>query len=203
MPHRLNLALGDEDYEVASNEMEDDRMASTLSRRGAFICLPALLAITVAPHVAPQQDDAPSVAQQCLNNAEIRRTRILGDRNIVFVTRSNAIYNNQLPRHCPNLRPRSLVNYPIANARVCAGYRFVVLFERGPGDFVPTSMCELGSFVPITEAEVEDLAAALTQDRGRRNERRRASRDAMTTRPVELPPEAPAPTETRAPATDE
>jgi hypothetical protein len=77
-----------------------------------------------------------------------------------------------------------------------------VLFERGPGDFVPTSMCELGTFVPITEAEVEDLAAVLAQDRGRRGERRRSSRDAITTRPVELPAEsAPQPPPTS--ATDE
>jgi hypothetical protein len=152
-------------------------------------CLTLLTALltTVA---AGQDDDASSVAQACLNNAEIRRTRILGDRNIVFVTRDDEFYNNQLPRRCPSLRPRSLVNYPVVNARLCAGYRFTVLMERAPGDYIPMALCELGSFVPTTEAEVEDLAALLAEDRGRRSERRRSARDAIATRPVELPPES-------------
>jgi hypothetical protein len=198
MSGRLNFGNRGGDYELTGTN-GGARMASCLSLRATAAACLGLLAMTAAPSAAAQAADAPSVAQACLNNAEIRRTRILGDRNIVFVTRSNAIYNNQLPRQCPNLRPRSLINYPVANARICAGYRFAVLFERGPGDFVPTSMCELGSFVPITEAEVEDLATLLTQDRGRRSERRRTSRDAMTTRPVELPPEA-APAGPSAPA---
>jgi hypothetical protein len=176
-------------------------MASTRSRCTTATSL-ALLAAALTAAAAAQDDDAPSVAQVCLNNAEIRRTRILGDRNIVFVTRSDEIYNNQLPRQCPNLRPRSLVNYPVQNARLCAGYRFTVLLERSPGDFIPMAMCELGSFVPITEAEVEDLAAVLAEDRGRRSERRRTSRDALTTRPVDLPPESAAPAEP-APAADQ
>ena len=51
-----------------------------------------------------QESDAPSAVQQCLNHPTIRRTKILNERNIVFVTRDGTIYNNQLPRQCPSLR---------------------------------------------------------------------------------------------------
>src|SRR5688572_8858256 len=64
------------------------------------------------------QSDEPSMAQPCLNHPAVRRTKILNDRNIVFVTRDDTIYNNQLPRQCPGLRRNSLVNYGIANSRL-------------------------------------------------------------------------------------
>lgn len=160
--------------------------------RTALLLPAALLTAALAPS-AGAQDDTASVAEPCLNNAQIRRTRILDDQNIVFITRSREIYNNHLPRGCPSLRPRSLINYPVTNSRVCAGYRFAVLMERTPGDFITTSICELGAFVPITEQQLEDLAILTSENRGRRERGR--SRETVTAQPVELPPEDEAPAE--------
>jgi hypothetical protein len=137
--------------------------------------------------------DAPSIAQPCLAHPTIKRTKVLDGRNIVFVTRKNEIYNNQLPRQCPTLRRGSVVNYAVANSRLCAGGVFQVLQLIGPTDYMPTFICELGNFVPITEAELEDLTAMTAAGKDQR-QRRRSSREVVTTEQVELPPQpAPAP----------
>ena len=136
------------------------------------------------------QSDEPSMAQPCLNHSAIRRTKVLNDRNIVFVMRDDNIYNSQLPRQCPGLRRNSLVNYGIAtNSRLCAGSLFQVLWEQGPNNYLPAAVCKLGNFVPITEAELEDLTVMTEPERGRRSGRRsgRSSREAVTTEQVQLP----------------
>jgi hypothetical protein len=152
-----------------------------------------LAAVLSAPLAAQDGEDAPeddatSMARPCLNHPTIRRTRILNDRNIVFYTRGGTIYNNHLPRECPSLKPRMLVNYGITNGRVCAGDSFQVLWETRPGAYVPAFLCPLGYFVPITKAELEDLTAATEESRERRP-RGRSSREAGTIEQVELPPD--------------
>jgi len=180
--------------------------ASLLERSVRFA---ALLAAALAAPVAAQQgdDDADAVdagPRACLNQTDIRRVTILNGRNIVFVTRQDDIYNNQLPKECPGLNRKSLVNYPITNRRMCVGDRFQVLWEQTPGSFMPAAMCPLGTFVPITESELEDLVTMTEDNRGRR-QRGRSTREAVTTEQVELPPAAPAatPSEAAAPTADE
>jgi hypothetical protein len=123
----------------------------------------------------------------------------------VFITRDDLIYNNQLPRQCPSLRRGSLVNYAVANRQLCAGGQFQVLWQTGAGNFTPAFTCQLGAFVPITEADLEDLTTMTDEDRDRRRSRRRSSREAVTSEQVELPPRAepeepPAPAPAQAPA---
>jgi len=163
-------------------------------RRSAVSCI-ALLAVAWATAGVGQQGedvddaDAPREPRSCLNHSEIRRTTVLNDRNIVFVTRFQEIYSNELPKQCPGLRRKSLVNYPITSGRTCAGDRFQVLWEQQPGTYLPTVLCPLGLFVPITETELEDLVA-MTEENGERRRRGRSSREAVTTQQVELPPAA-------------
>ena len=164
----------------------------------AVACAVALAAALNVPAGAQsgeeQERDAPSAVQQCLNQPTIRRTKILNERNIVFITRDGTIYNNQLPRQCPSLKRQSLVNYPIEQSRLCAGNSFTVLYRIGNNNLVPGFVCQLGHLLPITAAELEDLTAMTDEDRARTS-RRRSSREAVTTEPVELPPTATAPTE--------
>ena len=166
-------------------------------KRAAATWAALLATASAAPGVAQQGEDADDADTQrsgplaCVNRTDIRRTKILGDRNIVFFTRQNEIFNNQLAKQCPNLTRNSLVNYPIAGGRMCEGDRFQVLWEQQPGSFIPTSMCPLGVFVPITESELEDLMA-MTEENRAKSRRGRSTREAVTTEPVELPPaEAP------------
>lgn len=134
-------------------------------------------------------DDAPREVLACLDHTMIRRTRVLNNRNIVFITRDNEIYNNQLPKECPSLRRGSLVSYPIEQRRLCSGGSFQVLWQTGAANnsYTPAFVCHLGYFVPISESELEDLTAA-TDSSGERRPRRRSRREAITTKQVELPP---------------
>ena len=172
-------------------------------RRSAAACA-ALLAIAV-PGAAQQNEDTgvtdAAGPRACLPAPTIRRTKILNNRNIVFVTRQEEIYSNELPKQCMTLNRRSLINYGIANGRVCAGDRFQVMLETAPKNFLPGPLCEFGTFVPITEAELEDLTAMTEPDRERRS-RGRSTREAVTTEQVELPRDeaAPAASEPAAPA---
>ncbi|HET7609413.1 MAG TPA: hypothetical protein VFL84_12100 [Gammaproteobacteria bacterium] len=175
--------------------------------RSARACAAVLAAALAAPVAAQQSadasaaDDAADGPQACLNQNEIRRATILNDRNIVFTTRHDVIYSNQLPKQCPGLNRKSIVNYPITNRRLCAGDRFQVLWEQAPGRFAPAAMCPLGTFVPITATELEDLASSTDDNRGRR-QRGRSAREAVTTEQVELPPAA-TPPEAAAPTAPE
>jgi hypothetical protein len=165
-----------------------------------------LAAMLGAPAAAQDGADAPdrevtSIARPCLNHPTIRRTRILDDRNIVFITRDGTIYNNQLPRQCPSLKRGSVVNYGVANGRLCSGDSFQVLWQVGTGNYVPAFQCPLGHFLPISAGEFEDLTAVTEQSRERRP-RRRSSHEAVTVEPVELPPPATAPSAAQPAATE-
>jgi hypothetical protein len=162
-------------------------------RPGALAVVAALLLTAGA---AAQEDgtDVDSgeaeVAQACLDHPTIRRTRIINDRNIAFFLRGGTIYLNQLPRQCPSLRRNSLVNYAIENRSVCAGSLFQVMWEAGTGNFVPSFVCRLGAFVPVTAEQLEDLEILTTEER--RGSRRHNPSQAVTTEQVELPPPEPA-----------
>lgn len=167
----------------------------TLLKRSSATCA-TLLAVALAVPALAQQAEEPDGADptggpvSCLKQPEIRRARILSNRNIVFVTRFEEIYNNELPKQCSGLRRDGLVNYPITSGRLCAGDRFQVLMETQPGTYLPGALCPLGMFVPITEAELEDLETMTDEQRTRRP-RGRSSREAVTSEQVELPPAAP------------
>jgi hypothetical protein len=166
-------------------------------RRSAALVVALLATASVAPGAAQQpqdaddEDAAPEGPVSCLNRPEIQRTKILSNRNIVFVTRFEKIYNNQLPKECPGLEPNGLVNYPITSGRLCAGDRFQVLWEQQPGSYLPAAVCPLGAFLPITESELEDLVA-MTEENRAHPRRGRSTREAVTTEQVEMPRVAPA-----------
>jgi hypothetical protein len=170
--------------------------ATNIGRAGAT-CAALLAAALTVPGIGQQDEEAdapaaPTGPRSCLPRPIIDRTKILNGRNIVFVTRDRTIYNNELPKECPSLNRRSLVNYGIQNGRVCAGDRFQVLWENGPGNYQPSAMCQLGNFMPITETELDDLMA-MTGENRERGKRGRSKREAVTTESVEVPLATPAP----------
>ena len=132
------------------------------------------------------EEAAPRAIVQCLSHPTIDRTKVLNDRNIVFVTRNDTIYHNELPKQCPSLRRNSLVNYGIANGRVCGGDKFQVLWEISPGNYSPAFLCELGTFRSISAIELEDLVSMTEENREKRR-RGRSRREAVTSEEVELP----------------
>jgi hypothetical protein len=166
---------------------------ASILRRSAAIGAALLATASAAPGAAQHGEDADDGDTQrsgpvsCINRSDIRRTKILSDRNIVFVTRHDEIYSNQLAKQCPNLTRNSVVNYPTSGGRMCEGDRFQVLWEQRPGSYMPTSLCPLGVFVPITESELDDLMA-MTEENRAKSRRGRSTREAVTTEQVEIPP---------------
>ena len=194
----MNLSLGRRDYTLKTTLKRAHMDKASVFERSSATCAAVLAAVLAAPVLAQQGEDADDADTAggplaCLNQTEIRRATILSNRNIVFVTRHDDIYSNQLPKECPGLNRKSIVNYPVTSRRICAGDRFQVLWEQAPGNFLPAAVCPLGAFVPITEAELEDLMTMTEDSRGRR-QRGRSTREAVTTEQVELPTAPPAAT---------
>lgn len=171
-----------------------------------------LLVLVVAPagFALAQATSTPSIAQSCLPQINIKRSRVLNDRNILYVTKGGQAYNNVLPKQCPALRRDTTLAYTYVNAKLCAGSTFTVLQRVGIGSqtqpywnpatnekialpapaFVPTFVCQLGLFTPVSESEVEDIIGA-TEDKPRRS--RRSTREMVETENVSAPTPAPSP----------
>lgn len=161
---------------------------TTISRRVSL--LSAALCAAAWSLGGAAEEEPSSVAQECLNQHSIKRTKVLNDRNILFVDQDGQNYVNQLLRQCPSMRRNSLLNYPVANSRLCAGNNFAVLMEVGIGNYVPSFVCQLGMFVPVSPDEVADIMA-MTQQPESGRARRRSERDMVETERAELPQPAP------------
>jgi len=159
-------------------------MQTAISRHAPLLAA-ALCAAAFSTSSAAEEEPL-SVAQPCLHQHSIKRTKVLNDQSILFVDRDGQNYVNQLLRQCPSMRRNSLLNYPIVNSRLCSGNTFTVLWEVGTNNYVPAFVCQLGMFVPVSEDEVTDIMA-MTKEPDSPRARRRSERDMVETERVELP----------------
>lgn len=176
-------------------------MARTASRLAQTAALAALL--TAPFSTAFGGDDDASVAKTCIDRSSIRSTKVLDDRNVLFVMRNKSTYNNPLAKHCPGMHRGSPLSFTYADNKLCAGHNFTVLIRTGPSSnpmpytdpltnahsvlqgpsFATGAVCQLGLFTPITADEVADLTALTDKTRrGRRN-----ARDPIQVERAELP----------------
>ena len=96
------------------------RTKPSCRRSLAFWSAAAIAAVVLGqPAQADDRDDEPRVAKSCLYQNELKSTKVLDDRNILFVTRNGQSYANVLPRQCPSLRRNSLLNYTFESRRIC------------------------------------------------------------------------------------
>src|SRR5690242_1338460 len=155
------------------------------------------LAVARSNHIASGEETETAVAKTCLYQNELRTTKVLDDRTILFTTRDGQTYSNTLPRQCPSLRRGSLVNYTYDSRRLCAGSMFQVLLDLGGGRKVPTFVCPLGIFAPVTDDEAEDLIATARDRESGRGSARRGERDRVRVEPADVatPPPPPPPIE--------
>jgi hypothetical protein len=114
----------------------------------------------------------------CILTTSIDRTQAVDDRTILFFMRGKKVYRNYLPRKCPGLQRQNRIMYRTRVNRLCDVDTITVLEQWG-ARLEPGFTCALGSFVPITPEEVEDLV--------RKSD---APRDAIESKAVELPPPA-------------
>jgi hypothetical protein len=151
-------------------------------------------------------DDDASVATACLRRSDIRTTKILDDRNVLFITRDRITYSNQLTHQCPGMRRNSAMSFTYANnGKLCAGSTFTVLYRtaastnttpytnpatnehialQGP-PFVVGPTCQLGLFGPVSEDELKVLMAATEEPK---RSRRRGDQDAVKTEAIQTSP---------------
>ena len=152
--------------------------------------------------------DKAGAATACLRRSDIRTTKILDDRNVLFITRDQTTYNNQVVRQCPGMRRNSVLSFTYANnGKLCAGSTFTVLFRASPNTnrvpywdpftqknttldgpaFITGPTCQIGMFGPVSPDEVKALMAATDEPK---RSRRRTDRDAVKTEAVEAVPAA-------------
>ncbi len=152
--------------------------------------------------------DERSIGQSCIHHPSIKRSKVLNDRNILYVMNDKTMYNNVLPKPCPGMRSNATLSYTYSNnSDLCSGSTVTVLQRVGtnsmttpitiPGSnqhiafpapaFVPTFVCPIGLFVPVTQDEVDLLIASTREEQASRRQLRRAGRDVIKAEPVELP----------------
>ena len=122
--------------------------------------LTALLPLLAAAS-ALGQDGEDEVAfdrtpEKCIIVSRIDQTDAIDDQNIIFEMRGNQVYRNTLPNKCPGLLRENRIAYETRSSRLCDIDTITVLEDFGVG-FRPGFTCRLGQFVPLSEAEVEDL----------------------------------------------
>lgn len=116
--------------------------------------------------------------QQCITVSRIDQTEALDDQNILFRMRGKQVFRNTLPRKCPGLERENRISYRTSAGRLCNIDTITVLEQFGVG-FRPGFTCQLGEFVPLSPAEVEELEAI---------EDGRPGRSAIETSEVEIEP---------------
>ena len=180
-----------------------------MSRRSRAPVLSALIVTALAAcWPGASAGDEPSVGQSCIHHPSIKRSKVLNDRNILFVMNDKTMYNNILPRQCPGMKPNATLSYTYSNnSALCNGSTVTLLQRVGassmttpitiPGTnqhiavpapaFVPTFVCPIGLFVPVTQDEVDLIIASTKEARAQGRQARRGGRDVIQTEPVALP----------------
>ena len=128
---------------------------------------------------ARAQDDFDRKPADCIVTTSIDRTQAVDDRTILFFMRGKKVYRNSLPRKCPGLQRQNRIMYKTRGNRLCDVDTITVLEQWG-ARLEPGFTCALGTFVPITPEESEDLLR--TGD---------ARREGVESKAVDLPPPAP------------
>ena len=96
---------------------------------------------------------------RCLAAARYRRVEIVGNMALAFHGRRDEVWLNVLPRRCPGLRKNMVLAIERGSLRVCARDRFRGL---SPGSLdLPTSICALGPFEPMTREHLDAMRDAL------------------------------------------
>ena len=77
-------------------------------------------------------------------------------RTSSFTCAAATLYRNHLPRKCPGLERENRIAYETHSSRLCSIDTITVL-EDFAAFFRPGFTCRLGEFVPLSQAEVEEL----------------------------------------------
>jgi hypothetical protein len=116
-----------------------------------------LLALTlVAVTFAQDEGDVDEGGERCIDTRQIRTTRIIDNRNVLFYMRDRTIYHNELPRACSGLRRGKAISYRTSLSKLCSIDTITVLDDYGAG-MTQGPSCGLGKFRAITKEEADAL----------------------------------------------
>lgn len=91
----------------------------------------AIMGIAQAGTALADEGAGTKAATACLNRANIRSTKVLDDRNVLFITRDRITYHNQLARQCLGMNRTTPLSFNANDRRVCAGSTFTVMLRTG------------------------------------------------------------------------
>ena len=135
-----------------------------------------------------------AAAEACLVRGNIDRVQIIDSGRILFSTRDQRLFRNDLAKACPALRTTSQVSYSSSNNQLCSGSPFQIMirvstsgnttsvFDRatgtstaveGPG-LIGGPVCTLGAFTPIGAEEAAALIVESQKPPPSRRDRRAA-----------------------------
>lgn len=128
------------------------------------------------PTAFAQNDANHSEPARCLSMASVRSTRIVDDGTVLFYHGRGRVYVNRLERQCVGLARENKFTYRVQtgarHSRLCATDTITVIERTGRG-----FNCDLGMFEPISREQADILLGG----------------HAVTSVPVEVPPEQRAP----------
>jgi hypothetical protein len=131
-----------------------------------------LLTLAAGASALGQQDaeDKPfdRTPEDCVIVQRIDQTDALDDQTIIFRMRGDRVYRNTLPNKCPGLQRENRIAWATSTSRLCDIDTITVLEDFGVG-FRPGFTCRLGQFVPLSEAEVEDIDLRKKGEPGQRS----------------------------------
>ena|SRR5688572_13501698 len=118
--------------------------------------LPLLAAASALGQDGDEEGAFDRTPEKCVVISRIDQTDAIDDQNIIFRMRGDRVYRNTLPRKCPGLARENRIAYETVASRLCSIDTITVLEDLGVG-LRPGFTCRLGEFVPLSEAEVEDI----------------------------------------------
>ncbi len=88
--------------------------------------------------------------ETCLQITDISTTKVIDDQTILFKTRGNHWYKNQLPHKCPGLKSNDKFLYKTSLSKLCNVDMITVLISSG-SSMMQGASCGLGLFTPTDD----------------------------------------------------
>lgn len=113
----------------------------------------ALAVVAVGGIAASNHDKVPPATpdgkpRECLNNSQIRETRVRSDQVIDFITYGGKVYRNTLDYPCPQLGFEQRFAHKSTLDQYCSTDTITVLVDQG--GLQRGATCGLGQFQPVT-----------------------------------------------------
>lgn len=123
----------------------------------------ACLCVLSAARPSIAEQPAAEGAKRCISVSQLRSTRVVDDKNILFYMRGNTIYQNILPRQCHGLAREDRFSYRVSTGQLCQIDSIRVLYSLG-SELREANACSLGYFHEISEEDADFLIENPAED---------------------------------------